>query len=207
MCFYFAFLSTFRNFVAVMLELNEVCLKTDNAVDHSTVSMMAMEGRVTCITGGTPRWRSRMLLAMLGLAPLSCGYISVDGEPVDSTTARDMRRLMAYVPARLTSVGETTVYAAPKAGDVFRLHANRHSLYSVERIEQEKKLIAPDGAGDERIELLAVAALMQRPILLVDNPPALCADYLVSQAESGKVVVVGTDDDALLRVAHQIVEL
>lgn len=190
-----------------MLELNEVCLRTDNATTHSTLSLMAEEGQLTCLTGGSASVRSRLLLAMLGLAPLSCGYISIDGEPVCDATAAALRRLMAYVPRQLQPVGSVTVYEAPSETDVFSLHANRKCDFSDELLRQRVHDIDPGDCGDERVRLLAVASLMQRQIVLVDDPPAVCAPFLHDMAAEGRVVIVSTDNGSVTGVADQIVEL
>ena len=65
-----------------MLELNEVLI--DDA--ENTVSMMAQERKVTCLTGGSAKVRSRMLLAIIGLEPLKSGFVCIDGEPLGKGT-------------------------------------------------------------------------------------------------------------------------
>ncbi|MCR5679183.1 MAG: ATP-binding cassette domain-containing protein [Prevotella sp.] len=191
-----------------MLELNEVCLQEHNAIDGHTLSMMAEEEQLTCLHGGSAGKRSRLLLAMLGLEPVANGVVSVDGEPVTPATARTMRRQMAYVPDGLEPQGEVTVYEAPTEDDVFRLRANRHQRLTQEALEQEMNRVAdPSQWKDSRVKLLAVAALLERPIVLVDNPPVFAADYLLQLARQGRVVIVSSDEDVFVEQADQVLEL
>ena len=94
-----------------MLELNDVVVEGAS----KTVSMMAKEGEVTCLTGDSREVRSHLLLAMLGLSPVRSGFISIDGEPLNRQTVKTLRRMMAYVPEELVADGEVTVYEPPPA--------------------------------------------------------------------------------------------
>ena len=62
-------------------------------------------------------------------------------------------------------------------------------------------------APDDKAQLLAVAVLRQRPILLVDNPHPLSASYLHRLAEEGRLVIVSSDDSNILSMADEIVEI
>ena len=65
-----------------MLELNEVLVEGA----ANTVSMMAQERQMTCLTGGTAQVRSHLLLAILGLVPVKSGFVNIDGEPLFRTS-------------------------------------------------------------------------------------------------------------------------
>jgi ABC-type sugar transport system ATPase subunit len=52
-----------------------------------------------------------------------------------------------------------------------------------------------------------VAVLRKRPILLVDQPHVLSADYLRQQARDGHIVIVSSDDEEILRVSDNVIEL
>ncbi len=184
-----------------MVELNEVLL-TD--AEH-TLTMRAMDGRLTCITGGTPYWRSRWLEALLGFEYPQRGFISIDGEPLTPSTLAELRALMAYVPSRLVGEGEVVVYEAPTVQDVFSLKANRDVPISNGILAEEHRHTGDNGPQGQ---WLAVAVLRKKPILLVDSPSAATADYLQRQAYAeGRTVIVASDDKAILDKADTIVEL
>lgn len=184
-----------------MLELNEVLLTGE----ARTLSLIARDGELTCITGGTAERRTRMLCAMMGLEPVVSGYVSIDGEPMNRQTGRTLRRLMAYAPARLVTEGETVRYEAPTVQELFLLKANRELPISNGILTAEMRRTGC--AGDEG-RWLAVAVLRNKPILVADSPPAASAAYLQAlAANAGKTVIVGTTERAILNVANRIVEI
>lgn len=186
-----------------MLELNDVLIRGE----QNTLSLMAREGQLTCLTpamagvdGARPlvRW----LYAMLGLEPVLAGYVSIDGEPVTAASAPLLRRQMAFVPARLDAEGQVVVYEAPAVQDVFALKANREQPITNGILSEEMKRT---GASGQKALLLAVGVLLHRPILLVESPDAASLPYLRRQAQSGRVIIVSSADDAIASAADQLI--
>jgi hypothetical protein len=62
-------------------------------------------------------------------------------------------------------------------------------------------------APQEKAQLLAMAVLRQRPILLVENPAVESADYLKRLARDGRIVVVTSEERAILDMADEIIEI
>ena len=183
-----------------MLELNDILLEGD----ARTLSMMAQRGQVTCLTGSTAAHRRRLLMAMLGLEPVVSGFVSIEGEPMTPRTARELRHLMAYAPERLVTEGEVRRYAPPTVQQLFMLRANRSLPISNGILTQEMRNTGCEG---DTGQWLAVAVLLNKPILLCDMPPAAAAAYLRRLADGGRTVIVSTDARALLDVADNIVEV
>ena len=186
----------------MVLELNEVLIEGE----QQTLSLMAEEGELTCLTGGTPERLTRWMGAMLGFVVVKHGYISIDGEPLTSRSASAVRRLMAYAPAFLKTQGEVVCYEPPTALDVFRLKANRDMTITKGMLQEEMWRIGSDEA-DPRVQLLAVAVLLDRPILLADNPPVAVAPYLKGFARKGKIVLVASDKPEFQNMSDRVVEL
>ena len=189
-----------------MLELNDVLLKGEK----STLSMMAHEGQLTCLTHRGADLRStplRWLYAMLGFEPVMAGFISIDGEPLTPRTVLSLRRLMAFVPSSLEDVGQITVYDAPTPDDVFALKANRHQ--SPQNIDAEalQREIQLTGATGLKARLLAVAVLLNRPILLIDRPVASSIPYLRRQATAGRTVIMASNDSAVVSQCDNTIEI
>jgi ABC-type sugar transport system ATPase subunit len=185
----------------MMLELNEVLL----AGEAHTVSGMAHEGLLTCLVGGTEQRRRRWLEAMMGFEPLGRGFISIDGEPLNPATTRELRSMMAFVPARLKTEGEVVVYEPPTVQDVFSLKANRRVAISNGILSEEVKRTGIEG---DYAQWLAVAVLLDKPILLVESPPTGALDYLEWQAgTAGRTVIVATDDETIIARADTVIEL
>lgn len=186
----------------MILELNDVL--TEN--ESHTLSFMASSGELMCITGGTAASRTRWLLAIQGFSHISHGYVCIDGEPLTERTAQSFRELMAYAPERLTTLGEVTKYEPPTVQDVFSLKANRDIPISNGILGEEMRRTSAD-VSDGRVQLLAVAVLLDKKILLVDNPPKETSGYLKNLAKQGKVVVVTSDEDEIISAADQVVEI
>lgn len=183
-----------------MLELNDVLVEGA----ENTVSMMAQEHQVTCLTGGSSTVRSQLLLAMMGLATVKSGYISIDGEPLEASNAKIFRRLMSYAPSKLEAEGKMTIYEPPTVQDVFSWKDNLDAAISNGLLEEEmKRTMAPRA----KAQLLAVAVLRRRPILLVDQPDALSANYLHHLATDGQLVIVSSDVPTILGISDNVVEI
>ena len=182
-----------------MLELNEILLEGD----ARTLSLMAAAGQVTCLTGSTAVWRRRLLMAMMGIERVVSGFVSIDGEPMTTRTARELRHLMAYAPERLVTEGEVRKYAPPTVQELFMLKANRSLPISNGILTQEMRNTGCEG---DTGQWLAVAVLLDKPFLLVDMPPAAAADYLRRQADRGRTVIVSTDTRELIDMADKVVE-
>ena len=188
-----------------MLELNDVLLEGE----HGTLSMMAREGQVTCLTpssahSASPSAAMRWIYALLGFEEVVCGYISIDAEPLTAASAAVMRRMMAFVPQRLDDIGQVDVYHAPDVQQVFALKANRGLPISNGLLSEEMKRT---GVSGQRARLLAVGVLLDRPILLVDSPEAASMGYLRQQAQKGRTVVVVSSNPTVVQASDNVVEL
>lgn len=185
----------------MVLELNETLIEGA----ERTVTMLAEEGQMICLTGGSAQSRTGLLLAMMGLRAVKSGYVCIDGEPLSAEMADEFRALMAYAPDRLTAEGEVKRYEPPTVQEVFELKANRELPISNGLLAEEMKRT---GTVGDKARLLAVAVLRQKPILLVDNPAAACADYLRHLAQQGgKLVVATSTEQAIVAASDMVVEL
>ena len=184
------------------IELNDVVLPGE----EQSLSMLADEGQLTCITGGTADRRTRWLHVLMGFGtPPAAGYVSVDGEPLAGGCIAHLRKHIAFSPASLQTVGELVPYDPPTIKDVLSLHANKSLNITEASIEEECRRT---GATGQKGLLLALAKLRRKPVLLVDSPLAASATYLLQQArEEGRTVIVATDDATVIGLADNVVEL
>jgi hypothetical protein len=185
----------------MLLELNEALLEGE----PRTLSLMAREGQLTCLSGGSSQRRLRWLEAMMGFVPVLHGYISIDGEPLSTDTAKDFRRLMAFAPAKLPILGEVKTYEPPSVQGLFSLRANRTRPISNGILGEEMRRV---GIADEaQAQLIAVAVLLGKPILLVDYPPVDALAYLLQLARQGRIVVVTSDEAAFHSGSDLVVDI
>ena len=183
-----------------MLEFNDVLVEGA----EKTVSMMAQDRQLTCITGGSSKVRTQLLLAMMGLAKIKSGFVCIDGEPLEASNLKTFRQMMSYAPSQLVADGEINVYEPPTVQDVFSWKDNREADISNGLLEEEmKRTMAPH----DKAQLLAVAVLRKRPILLVDQPDALSAGYLRQLVSNGLQVIVSSDDPTIHSSSDNIIEI
>ena len=113
---------------------------------------------------------------------------------------------MSYAPACLITEGEVRRYDPPSVQDVFTLRANRELPISNGILGEEMRRISVE-INDDRIRLLAVAALLERPIMFVSNPHEESAGYLRSKAQDGKVIIVESASETVIAASDLVVEL
>jgi ABC-type siderophore export system fused ATPase/permease subunit len=186
----------------MIYELNNAVLDAS----QQPLSLMATEGQLTCLTGGEPALLTRWLMAMMGFEPIADGFICIDGEPLSADNATAFRQLMAYAPARLEAVGELQPQEAPDPETIFHLRRNRNQPITDAVLAAELRRIGNQDS-DSRVQLLAVAALLGTPIIVADQPPATTAAYLRLLADSGRLLLVATNDEAILAEAHQTISI
>ena len=197
----YAYSYEFYYLCTMTIELNEVLLPGE---EHS-LSLLADEGQLTCITGGTADRRTRWLHVLMGFEVPSAGCVSVDGEPLAGGCITHLRKHIAFAPACLETVGQLVPYEPPTFQDVLALHANKNLGINEADIEEECQRI---GANDQKALLLAVAVLRRKPVLLVDSPLATSGSYLLQQAhQEGRTVIVATGDTTLIGFADNVVEI
>lgn len=183
------------------IELNEVSLPGEG----HPISLLADEGQLTCITGGTADRRTKWLHVLMGFEGPSAGCVSVDGEPLTGGCTAHLRKHIAFAPASLDTVGHLVTYEPPTPQDVLALHANKKLGITESDIEEESRRTGTTG---QKALLLAVAVLRGKPVLLVDSPSAASATYLQQQArQEGRTVIVATDDTTVIALADNVVKL
>ena len=109
-----------------------------------SLSLAIGDGQQLSIMGPTGSGKTTLLRAILGFIPIDSGYISIDGELLTPLSAPYFRKLMAYVPQRLS---------LPKG----------YRGMGLERWD--------DLSDDERyLLLLGNAVKTDKPLLIVDEP-------------------------------------
>ena len=172
-----------------MLELKDASLTIDGRQLFSRLSLMAMNGQVTCITGGRGTGKTALLQAMLGLLPLDEGLVSVDGELLTPLSAPVFRRMIAYVPQRREVMISQPDVDTEGLETVWWPHQGRR--YQLAPIDDH----------------LNVAPMATKPIIIVDDPEPSMLGTLKKLSDSGHVVVVATGQEEYLNISDKIITL
>ena len=172
-----------------MLELKDATLSLGGHLLFQKLSLMALDGQMTCITGPAASGKTAMLSAMLGFIPLDEGLVSIDGELLTPLSAPTFRRMMAYVPQK------QEVSLAPAYPDT----------------EGFETVWSPFDSRSYRLtpidEHLDVAPIVSKPIIIVDSPDISLLSTLKSLATAGHTVIVATQREEYINMSDKLITI
>ena len=206
-----------------MLHIEKICIAFGTEVLVSGFNMKLERGETACIVGQSGCGKTSLLNAIMGFVPLKEGIIRIGGMVLDKSTIDTVRRQIAWIPQELALPFEWVkeMVALP-----FGLKVNRSVPFSEERLfacfdelglEHElytKRVNEVSGGQRQRI-MLAVAAMLNKPLIIIDEPTsALDADstgrvlsFFRRQAERGTAVLAVSHDKDFASGCHYLIEL
>ena len=206
-----------------MLHINNACIAFGTEVLFSGFNMKLVRGERACIVGQSGCGKTSLLNAVMGFVPLKEGSVRVGETLLDRSTIDSVRRQIAWIPQELALPFEWVkeMVALP-----FGLKVNRSVPFSEERLfacfdelglEHElytKRVNEVSGGQRQRI-MLAVAAMLNKPLIIIDEPTsALDADstgrvlsFFRRQAERGTAVLAVSHDKDFASGCHYLIEL
>ena len=206
-----------------MLHIENICIAFGTEVLVSGFNMKLERGETACIVGQSGCGKTSLLNAIMGFVPLKEGIIRIGGMVLDKSTIDTVRRQIAWIPQELALPFEWVkeMVALP-----FGLKVNRSVPFSEERLfacfdelglEHElytKRVNEVSGGQRQRI-MLAVAAMLNKPLIIIDEPTSpLDADstgrvlsFFRRQAERGTAVLAVSHDKDFASGCHYLIEL
>lgn len=197
-------------FIYVMIHIENIAVSFGSLTLFRGLNLQVHRGESVCICGGSGSGKTSLLKAVLGFVPLSEGRITVDGTILTHKTADHIRRKIAWIPQEpalpLEWVSET-------AQLLFDLKANRETGFNKEKLMEyftllglekelyDKRMNEVSGGQRQRI-MLAVTALLNKPLLIVDEPtsaldPESCRrviDFFKSLCDKGMTILSVSHD-------------
>lgn len=182
-----------------MLEFKNTSVTLPGGGQSEPFSLVVGEGEVVCLCGGHGSGKSGVMRAILGMAPVSGGFITVDGEIVSPGSASYFREMIAYVPQDLPN---DKLKAGELMAAMLNLKVNatagvdRKSLLGIwEAMGLDEKLMDEDLDNMEpyrrQLVMLSLVPFLKRKIVLIDNAfqtPAV-EGFVGSLAAAGMEVV------------------
>lgn len=179
-----------------MLHINNACIAFGTEVLFSGFNMKLERGETACIVGQSGCGKTSLLNAVMGFVPLKEGSIQVGETLLDISTIDSVRRQIAWIPQELALPFEWVkeMVALP-----FGLKVNRSVPFSEERLftcfdelglEHElytKRVNEVSGGQRQRI-MLAVAAMLNKPLIIIDEPTSA-----LDAGSTGKVLSFSGD--------------
>ena len=206
-----------------MLHINNACIAFGTEVLFSGFEMKLEKGETACIVGQSGCGKTSLLNAVMGFVPLYEGTIKVGGTLLDKSTIDLVRRQIAWIPQELALPFE---WVKEMVSLPFELKVNRSVPFSEERLfmcfdelglEHElyfKRVNEVSGGQRQRI-MLAVAALLNKPLIVIDEPTSALdtgsTDKVLAffrrQAEKGAAVLAVSHDKDFASGCHYVIEL
>ena len=206
-----------------MLHINNACIAFGTEVLFSGFEMKLEKGETACIVGQSGCGKTSLLNAVMGFVPLYEGTIKVGGTLLDKSTIDLVRRQIAWIPQELALPFE---WVKEMVSLPFELKVNRSVPFSEERLfmcfdelglEHElyfKRVNEVSGGQRQRI-MLAVAALLNKPLIVIDEPTSALdtgsTDKVLAffrrQEEKVAAVLAVSHDKDFASGCHYLIEL
>ena len=206
-----------------MIEFDNITFIYDNKPLMQHFSCCISSGEKVVLYGPSGHGKSTLLASVAGFVLPDKGSIRINGKILDSVAIQQIRRTTAWLPQEFTLPFETVeeLIAAP-----FRLKINQPSKPTKETILNhfarlglepelyEKRSIEISGGQRQRI-MLAVAALLNKPLIVIDEPTSALdtgsTDKVLAffrrQAEKGAAVLAVSHDKDFASGCHYLIEL
>lgn len=206
-----------------MLHINNACITFGTEVLFSGFNLKLERGETACIVGQSGCGKTSLLNAVMGFVPLKEGTIRVGEILLGISTIDSVRRQIAWIPQELALPFEWVkeMVALP-----FELKVNRSVPFSEERLfacfdelgleyELYTKRVNEVSGGQRQRIMLAVAAMLDKPLIIIDEPTSALdagsTDKVVSffqrQAEKGAAVLAVSHDKDFASGCHYVIEL
>ncbi len=161
---------------ADLLNVSDLSLHYGGSQILNGVDLVARRGQVTCVMGTNGVGKTSLLKAVSGTHPRSGGTYSLDGEPVEKTTAYDLaKKGVAYVPQGREIFPFLTVQENLETGFACLPRSDRRLPdFVFELFPILKDFLARRGgdlSGGQQQQLAIARALITKPkLLLLDEP-------------------------------------
>lgn len=206
-----------------MLYIKNACITYGAEILFSGFNMQLEKGETACIVGQSGCGKTSLLNAIMGFVPLKEGTIEMNGILLDKTTIDEVRRQIAWIPQELALPCD---WVKEMVTLPFELKVNRTVPFSEETLytcfddlglehEIYQKRVNEISGGQRQRVMLAVAAILNKPLIIIDEPTSALdagsTDKVLSffrkQAEKGAAVLAVSHDKDFASGCHQIVEL
>lgn len=177
------------------------------------ISFSLCQGEICCLLGPNGAGKTTLLRCLLNLLSPSHGTIRVHGHRIAALSARELARLVAYVPQRASTpfaftaadvavMGRTPhlpLYATPSALDR-RMAQDRLDELGIGHLRDRR--FSELSGGERQLVLIARALVQQAPVLVLDEPTA-ALDFGNEIRLLGVVAALAREGRSIVMTTHQ----
>lgn len=196
-----------------MLEIkNGILSGVEYPATSADINFSVDAGEMLCIYRTQDDYVTAIIRSMLGLQPLKSGFITVDGDVVDASSAAYFRNMFSYVPHDLDMPLDkiTDVLSSPFETDK---HITKKILKGeLDRFGIDAAVLDSDynklPKYVTQLILIIVAVLSDRPYLIIDKlyseiTANILMPYLNDYATEGHSVIIVSDDEDIRRICNK----
>lgn len=206
-----------------MLQIDNACIAFGDEELFSGFCMQLHKGETACIAGESGRGKTSLLNAVMGFVPLRKGTITVGDFKLTRNTIDTIRRQIAWIPQELSLPME---WVKEMVQLPFELKANRGASFSEEKLfgcfaelgldeDLYRKRVGEVSGGQRQRIMIAVAALLKKPLIIVDEPTSALDSgstdkvlaFFRKQTEQGAAVLVVSHDKTFAHGCNQLINL
>ncbi len=193
------------------LELRDIRCGYDGSDVVQGVSLSIAPGDIACLLGPNGSGKTTLFKAMLGLMPLRCGSVLLDGQDIRRWHRRDIAQKLGYIPQHhmrpfpftvldMVLMGRTSRIGACSSPGRADRRAAKEALAALHMRHLEKRIFTELSGGERQLVLIARALAQQPGILIMDEPTAnldfgnqlLVLDHVRELSHGGLSVIMST---------------
>lgn len=206
-----------------MLKIEDASIAYGGIEIFSGLNVHINKGEIICISGESGSGKTSLINAIMGFVPLKVGKIIVDNLLLSEYTIEEIRRKIAWIPQELALPCE---WVSEMIKLPFELKSNRGTEFSKEKLFNafrelnleeklfDKRVNEISGGQRQRI-MIAVAALLNKPLLIVDEPTSAldaCSgekvlNFLSLMAQQGTTVLAVSHDRTFKLGSNKVIYL
>ncbi len=205
-----------------MLVFKNIDISREGRLLQRDLSFAVKAGQKIALTGPSGSGKSSLLRVAMGFDRADAGAVFMDGLEVNRRTIAGLRNRFAFAPQNFHAPGNVSRAVASvfefkanraAAPDGFQIGAMMRDLALSPEEEFLQRSVADLSAGERSRVGLAIALLLHRPLVVMDEPTANLDDETRARVidkltrDDGRAMLIATHDRILVRACDEEVAL
>ena len=206
-----------------MLKVENISVSYDGESVLEAFSCHVQRGDFACVTGRSGCGKSSLLKALVGMAPIGSGMISVDGAALNEKSCHIVREKVSYLPQDLQFPYDyvkdfiDVMMRVGKVDDRTKVQSLLQDNMTFLGLDEEllsRRMTELSGGQRQRL-VLAVLALLDKEVWLLDEPTAaldaesrnLVIEFLLRLQREGKTIVAVSHDACFASHCSKVIRI